>query len=223
MKQQTGLCVARTARRNEITLMPSKVWLFLAAVLAAVAGFVVSQQMQPRADAMRSGTLLPVPREIPDFGLVAEDGQAFTKAQLQGHWNLLFVGFTHCPDVCPTTLSLLKRVMTRLGPGGDNLQVVFLSVDPERDTPQKLKAYAQYFNPRFRGVTGLNAELDKLGASLGFVYVKVPGATPESYNIDHSSALMLVNPQGQLAGFFMPPFSEEDLSYDLENLVHTAL
>lgn len=193
------------------------------AAVAATAGLVVANLVlkpdQLPGTQISSGTLLPQPRPIPDFALTGANGQPFTKATLEGHWSLIFVGFTHCPDICPNTLGLLKNLRRDLDKQGRPLQVVFLSVDPERDTPEVLGRYVSYFDPSFIGVTGDKAQLDTLGAATGFVYMKSPGATPESYTVDHSSALILVNPQAQVAGYFTPPFKLDALSSDLAKLI----
>jgi protein SCO1/2 len=189
--------------------------------VAVMLGAVTAHLWLKPSASLQSGTLLPAPREISDFRLVAENGQPFTPADFQGRWSLLFTGFTRCPDVCPTTLNTLRNVAARLGADGTRLQVVFLSIDPERDTPETLAGYVRYFNPQFRGVTGPNAELDRLAASMGFAYVKVPGRTAESYTMDHSTALMLVDPSGRLAAYFTPPLSIEALTADLSMMLRS--
>lgn len=188
------------------------------AAVAAVAGLVVAQLlMQPSR--IRSGTLLQQPRAIEAFELSDTRGAPFTKAQLQGRWSLVFAGFTHCPDVCPNTLAVLKTVKARLDAQQRDLQVVFVSVDPERDTAQKLGQYVHYFDPAFVGATGPNEELDKLARSLSLVYAKVPGDAPAGYTLDHSAALVLINPQAQVAAYFMPPHRVDTLSADLAGIV----
>jgi protein SCO1 len=195
----------------------------IVAAVAAVAGLVVANFVfKPDAlpgTPIASGTLLPTPRPIPAFTLQGTDGQPFTRARLEGKWSVIFVGFTHCPDICPNTMGLLKNVHEKLAGSGESLQVVLLSVDPERDTPEALQRYVTFFDPSFLGATGPTAELDKLGAAMGFVYMKSPGATPESYNVDHSSALILVNPQAQVAGYFTPPLRVDPLVTDLRALL----
>lgn len=193
------------------------------AAVAAVAGLVVANfvfkpDREPGVQ-IASGTLLPSPRPIPEFSLQGADGQAFTRERFEGKWSVIFVGFTRCPDICPNTMGLLKTVHARLAEKGQSLQVVLLSVDPERDTPEALKQYVTYFDPSFLGATGPTSELDKLGAAMGFVYMKSPGATPDAYNVDHSSALILVNPQAQVAGYFTPPLRIEPLVTDLRTLL----
>lgn len=197
---------------------PLRVGLFaaLAAALGLTFGVMFSQ---PKAIQINSGTLLQPARALPAFTLVDANGQPFTNANLQGRWTLVFVGFTSCPDICPTTLTLLKSVLADLGSAATQLDVLLLSIDPERDTPERLKGYVQYFDPRFKAATGPNSELDKLAPAMGFAYVKVPGATPETYTMDHSTALLLLNPQGALAGVFTAPQRREALVTDLTTLL----
>lgn len=197
-------------------------WGLLAAfavLIGIVAGMAV---IRPRTVQIRSGTLLQEPRPVINFSLAGDDGNPFTRANLAGRWNLIYVGYTHCPDVCPTTLAQLKQVEKGLGADAAKVRFIFLSIDPERDTPQILAQYVHYFSPDFRAVTGPTGQLDALGANLSFVYEKVPGQTPQSYLMDHSSALILINPQLQLAGFLTPPFKTEDLVADLKQLVEKS-
>jgi protein SCO1/2 len=200
------------------------VWaLVLVPVAVLLGAFAAHLWLQAPATQLGSGTLLPQPRVIGDFNLTGDDGKPFTKASLAGHWNLVFTGYTHCPDVCPTTLATLKSVASKLGPDADKLQIVFLSIDPERDRPEALERYVHYFDPRFRGATAPNTELDRLAPQIGFVYLKVPGTTPENYSMDHSAALILINPQAQVAGYFTPPLSADALAQDLSKLIGARL
>lgn len=189
------------------------------AALAAVLGVVVAVTLsQPRGDAvLKAGTLLPQPRALPAFTLTDQDGKPFTAASLAGQWTVIFPGFTYCPDVCPTTLALLKQVKAGLGPDHP-VRVVFLSVDPDRDTPQRLKTYLGQFDPSFIGVTAFEPQLADIAKALIIVYGKVPGATPESYQMDHSATMTLLNPQGQVAGYLTPPFAVPTLVEDLKTL-----
>ena len=194
--------------------------LALFAVVALAAGILIGNRwLAPRALVIQSGTLLPQPRPITDFTLTGSDGKPFSRADLLGHWTIVFAGYTSCPDVCPTTLMDLKGLETRLGPLADRLEVLFISVDPERDTPDKLDGYVHYFDPRFRAATGSIAALEQLGRNLGFVFDKAPGSTPGSYTIDHSAALMLIDPKGALRGYLVPPFKPEVLSADIKNVM----
>lgn len=196
----------------------------LAAGLALVAGAWLASywqaQSRPAAAAIQSGTLLGAPRPIAEFALTDHLGQPFANDRLRGRWSLLFAGFTHCPDVCPTTLGIMKAVGQRLGAQAPAM--VLLSVDPERDTPAVLKSYVEFFGPNITGVTGARASLDRLCESLGIAYVKVPGATDADYTIDHSAALVLVDPQGRVAGYFTPPLKVDTLAADLTEIVRSA-
>lgn len=192
--------------------------------LALVGGILAATHLTRGGEVeVTSGTLLQKPRALPAFTLTDENGQPFTQANLQGRWTLLFPGFTYCPDVCPTTLGLLKNVQAQLGDQADMLQIALFSVDPERDTPETLKRYVHFFSPSFKGVTTAEPGLQQIAAALGVAYIKVPGdgEGPEgkSYTMDHSAALILINPQGQLAGYFTPPLQVAALTNDLKSLV----
>ena len=196
---------------------------FLAFALASAAAmglgvFVAVQRGAPPAP-LQSGPLLQSPRPSAPFTLNDQDGKPFANAQLQGHWSLLFAGFTHCPDVCPTTLALMKQLAQRVQPREAPLGLVFLSVDPERDTPAQLKAYVNYFSPVIQGVSGARDQIDALCASLGLAYVRIPGASASDYSVDHSAALVLIDPQGRVAGYFQPPFKLDTLAGDLSGIV----
>lgn len=166
---------------------------------------------------LQSGTLLKQPRALPEFSLTDHHGQAFTRQSLEGQWNLVFAGFTYCPDVCPTTLALLKQVQGKVAP--QQFRVLFLSVDPERDTPERMKDYIGHFSSDFVGATAGEPQLSEIARGIGFAYAKVPGTTPESYQMDHSAALALVNPQAQIVGYFSPPFDSDKLAADLRRII----
>lgn len=169
-----------------------------------------------------SGVLLPAPRVVPAFTLVNQDGEAYTPEQLKGGWSLLFAGFTFCPDICPTTLQLLAQVEKQLAQSGRTLRVLFLSVDPERDTPEQLLRYVRYFSPSVTGLTGELAQIEALSAGLGLAFLKVPGSSASDYTMDHSAALVLLNPAGQVAGYFQPPLAVAALVADLSRVIPAA-
>ena len=152
--------------------------------------------------------ILPKPDPVVAFRLVDQDNGIFDNAALKGKWSFLFFGFTHCPDLCPTTLTVFNQVHRLLKAHPDaarDVRFVFVSVDPERDTPAVMKQYVAAFNPEFVGITGSAADLARLGDSLGVVYSKVPGSAPDQYFMDHSSAVLLIDPQGDLRGVFAAP------------------
>ncbi|HEX9707384.1 MAG TPA: SCO family protein [Steroidobacteraceae bacterium] len=164
---------------------------------------------------LRSGTALPDPRPIGEFSLVDQDGRPFGRAALENRWSLVFTGFTNCPDLCPTTLALLASLRSRLP--GNGLQVVFVSVDPERDTPERIAAYLAHFDPGLIGATGTRAEIERFTNTLGLAQVRNPGIGGE-YTVDHSAALVLIDPKARVAGYFRPPHDERALAADLARL-----
>jgi protein SCO1 len=194
----------------------STVFLVVIAVVAAAGGAMLARHLdQGPAVALQGGTLFPQRREISAFSLRDHEGQPFGNAQLTGHPNLLFFGFTHCPDVCPTTLAVLAGVEKRAPVPG--LRTLFVTVDPERDDPLTLKRYVGAFSPGLIGLRGDDAELDRLMQSLSAVrYVQ---KTPDGgYSVDHSSTLYLIDGQGKLAAVFTPPFSVDGLDSDLRQV-----
>src|SRR5262249_15377505 len=127
--------------------LPARLLVIAAALCAAFAGFYLARQLDSTAPALASGTWLPQPRALPDFQLLDDSGRPFTRRELQGTPTLVFFGFTHCPDVCPTTLMKLAQVMKRAGQ--PQLRVLLVSVDPQRDSPQALAQYLRAFSPDF--------------------------------------------------------------------------
>ncbi len=158
-------------------------------------------------------TIFSTARPIPPFELIGHDGAAFTPERLRGHWTLMFFGFTHCPDVCPTTLNTLARSSALLEdlPPGRQPEIVLISVDPERDTVAKLRDYVPFFDPSFLGVTGSPEEIDALTAALGVAHRKIY-RDDGGYTIDHSAAIFLIDRDGNQAALFSPPHDAETLA-----------
>jgi protein SCO1/2 len=153
------------------------------------------------------------PRNIDAFTLRDHNGAEFTRANLEGKWTFLFVGYTYCPDICPTTMAQLAKLKKELeGTEAEhNTQVVLLSADPERDTEERLRQYTTYFDPSFIGVTGEFLDLQRFATNLSIAFTKVPGSDPQNYLIDHGSNIVLINPRGHYHGFFKPPFDTAKL------------
>jgi protein SCO1/2 len=193
----------------------------LMVVAAALATTVLLDQAdQPVELELRNGTALNTPRPIDEFELVDHNGQAFTRARLEGRWSLVFIGFTHCPGVCPMTLAILDRTASRLRADGHDLQTLFVSVDPDRDTPEVLHRYVSHFGEQIVATTGTKDQLDGFCDDLAFAYVKVPGSAGE-YTVDHSAALALVDPQARVVGYFMPPLEPDALVADLGKVLES--
>ena len=190
------------------------VWSAILLAVAVGAGFALVERAAA-PPALVAGTALPEPRELPAFALVDQAGRPFNAKRLEGRWSLLFTGFTHCPDVCPTTVALMADLNRRVA--REDLQFVFISVDPERDTPQAVARYLAHFDPALVGATGSRAEMERLTAGLGLGQVRNPGAGDE-YTVDHSTAFVLIDPDARLAGYFSAPHDRDALAADLSRL-----
>jgi len=195
-------------------------------IVAALAGAFLAQagfRSGVVPIALQSGTILQPARALPPFALLDHEGKPFGNDRLRGHWSLLFFGFTNCGDVCPTTLALLAAAGHKLGdlPDPQRPQVVFISVDAKRDTPETVRTYISNFDTSFTGVTGTQKDLDALTAALG-----VPSAVRQldngGYAVDHSAAILAVSPNGEFRAIFSPPHTLEALAGDYRLLIGTT-
>ncbi len=168
------------------------------------------------------GFLWPDPVILHDFTLLEAHGGVFDAARLDGHWTLLFFGFTHCPDVCPTTLNTLKTVRSALRdvPAFDaHAQILFVSVDPARDTPAVLRQYVDYFDPHLLAATAAPDELNALTRQLGVLYSKVETDKPSVYSFDHTAAILLIGPARQFLGVFSPPHHAAEIETAIRRIL----
>ena len=192
------------------------------AIVAALAGMLLSRSLvEPAAQtpALKVGTWLDPGRALPEFELVDQGGQPFGKQQLEGRWHLLFFGFTSCPDICPTTLTMLGTLEQSLKdlPAEQRPGIVFVSVDPQRDTPERVAAYVKFFSPQFTGITGTTESIKKFADAMHVPYAISPLADG-SYTVDHSSALFLVGPGAQLRAIFSAPHDAAALNEDFRRI-----
>lgn len=194
--------------KNRLRLTYGALVLFM---FVLVAGFVY-RMMQPVIFSKQKmetygGVFFDKPRIFRDPVLLDQNGQPFNKQFFLGKWTLVFFGFTYCPDICPTTLGTLSKFYSELQKTGDadQVRVVMVSVDPARDTPDKLREYTAYFNPAFIGVTGEYMELVKFAGDLNAGFTKVP-IEGGNYLVEHSGNITVINPRGDYHGFFKPPF-----------------
>jgi protein SCO1/2 len=197
--------------RTPSTLTARWLWILVAAAAAALLGFLVAQQLDRESPALASGTWLPQPKPIADFELEDASGRPYTRADLERAPTLVYFGFTHCPDVCPTTLAKLAQV--RRQPGLASLRVLFVSIDPQRDTPGTVGLYAHAFDPSFEGVTGKPEQIQSVAKNFAVAVnrVELPGG---DYTMDHSAVIFLVGRAGIVA-IFTPPFEVAALATDL--------
>jgi len=200
--------------------LPSR-FLLVAAVIAAIAaGIGAAVLLGPRSQLeLHTGTALADPRPLAEFALVDHRGRALGPRDFEDRWTLVFAGFTHCPDLCPTTLALLAQLRSQLPQ--PSLRILFLSVDPERDGPAQVADYLAHFSDGLWGATGTPAQVAAFSAQLGLAQVRNPGAGAD-YTVDHSAALVLIDPQARVAGYFRPPHDAAALAADLAALAGGA-
>jgi protein SCO1/2 len=197
------------------------------AAVALLAGIIANWLLNPPSSQnqplkLENATALPSQaRPLPPFTLLDQDGQPFGNERLQGHWSFMFFGYTHCPDICPTTLATLNQTMERITQLGDaeKTQVVFVSVDPERDVQDTLKSYVKFFNPEFIGLTGTQEAISGLTKNLGILHIKTANPNdPDSYLMDHSASVLLIGPDGDLRALFGAPHQAEKIAEDYHKL-----
>lgn len=154
-----------------------------------------------------------------DFALTDQNGVPRTLKDFKGKVVVVFFGFTQCPDVCPTTMTEMANVMTQLGPDADKVQVLFVTVDPERDTQELLAAYVPNFDKRFLGLYGDMAATQKIAKEFKIFFQKVPGTTPGSYSIDHTAGSYVFDPEGRIRLFLRHGQGAEPIAHDLKILL----
>lgn len=189
----------------------------LAATLAGVWLADIDRQYDSRAMLLPDQvmTLFSDPKPLTAFTLTDDRNREFDLESLKGKWSFLFFGFTHCPDVCPATLAVLARArdnIARSTAGAANIQVVFVSVDPNRDTAAKLRQYVDYFDASFVGVTGDNAQIGSLAGQLGATYRVAITPGVGNYPVYHSTGVFLVDPRARHHAVFTPPLDAEAIS-----------
>ena len=200
------------------------------ALAAVAAGFFASEWNKPAEidlnavqSSLRQATLLPANfKQIPDFSMLDQNEKTIGPELFSNKWSLVFFGYTHCPDVCPNSMSVLQQAKKLLAqkPELPVPQIIFVSVDPRRDTPQLLKSYMGYFDESFIGVSGDEANTLKLSRTLGIVYKLEDGAeNKENYLVDHSAAFLLINPEGSLQALLSAPHDARTVADDYTRIV----
>jgi protein SCO1/2 len=164
------------------------------------------------------GTHLAPPMPAGDFTLRSAEGPV-AREDLEGKVAPIFFGYTSCPDICPTTLLRLSNAMDRLGQDAEDVQVVFVSVDPERDTPERASAYAEAVNPSFIGVTGTPQEIADVAAQYGIYYAKAEGSDATGYLVDHTGTITVLDESGRVALLWSPDVTAEQMAEDLSAML----
>lgn len=217
--QPLSLELALARQRRGVGWTVIGILVFMMVVLGLFLHKITTPRVLSPMELRANGThVFEQPRTLNDFALTDQHGQPFTLEQLQGKWTLMFFGFTHCPDVCPTTLLQLKKVKEQLLPDiAAQTRFVLVSVDPARDTVEQLQQYLPYFDAEFVGLTGEFLEIKRLATQLNMAFVKV--AQGDNYTVDHSANVALVNPYGHYHGFVKAPLDEARLKLTLQSIV----
>ncbi|CAM4169958.1 SCO family protein [Shewanella livingstonensis] len=196
-------------------------------MLLAIAGGIAYQKMHTEPMELATSYVFEQPRVLAPFTLADQYGNAFTNQSLQGKWSLFFIGYTACPDVCPTTLNKLAAAYPQLQKIASNVQVVFVSADPKRDTQAKRLDYINFFNKDFKAVSAEHSDLFPFSRDLGFVYAMV--GDDSDYQVDHSASYVLVSPRAEKIAVFktkpkpgqLPQIINADLIADFSQIVQS--
>jgi len=190
----------------------------IAVCLAAVTiGFLLNTNKQsdvPQPEI--SGFAFPEPTALADVELIDENEETLTEDYFKGNWTFIYVGYTFCPDACPMSLNILSKMYSDLdaNKATDNVNALLVSVDPERDNPERLKEYVKYFDENFTGATGTEKNLASFAKQVSAVYSLPKDRSTKDYLVDHSSSIILINPNAQVHAIFTPPQKPDLLAAD---------
>ncbi|MEE4998790.1 SCO family protein [Pseudomonas alliivorans] len=197
----------------------------LVAVVALIMGLTINRVLSGKGPGDQTALidagviLLPQSRSLPSLSMSDQNGAPVAVDEFKGKWTLVFFGYTYCPDICPTTLAQLRDIRTKLPQEAvDNMRVVLVSVDPDRDTSQQLKQYLGYFDPRYIGLTAPVADIQKLASALSIPFIPADTSKP-GYTVDHSGNLALIGPDGRQRGFIRSPLNAQKLVAQLPVLL----
>jgi protein SCO1/2 len=194
---------------------------FLAAAPAALLALAACDRILPSSGPVFNGTDITGAELGPEFRLTDHNGKPRTLADFRGKVVVLFFGYTQCPDVCPTTLSDMAHAMQALGPDAARVQVLFVTVDPKRDTPELLRNYVPAFNPDFLGLYGDEEATKKVAKDFRIYYGIRPGKTPETYTVDHSAQTLVFDPKGRIRLLIQYGTPSDKIAADLKLLLNS--
>ena len=176
-------------------------------------GIFSARQQRAQLPVQIQGLMWPNPKSLQAFSTIDQNGKEFGLQNLQGKWSFLFFGYTHCPDICPITLTVLDKIYDQLESmqQQSEVQMIFVSVDPERDTSEQLHSYVSYFNEGFVGLGGSLEQIQGLTGQMGIAYFHDQPTATGDYMVDHSASIFLIDPQGQLISILSAPHQAEDI------------
>lgn len=196
--------------------MDRRVFIIAGVVLLLGLGFIGYQQLT--APPVYYGVYFDPPTSVPDFTLLSDHGE-ISLSDFRGQYVMLYFGYTFCPDVCPATLSTLKNAFEKAGSAGEQFQVIFISVDPRRDTPERLGEYSRYFNPSFIGATGSLDDIIRITDEYGIHFHYNDAESQEYYTVDHTSVVLLIDRAGNEQMLWPHEATAKDIASDMKNLV----
>ena len=164
--------------------------------------------------------LIDPPRQLAEFNLVDDKGEIFLPEQFNNKWNILFFGFTYCPDICPLTMKQMSDVKEMLGEDAQKIRVFLVSVDPDRDKPENLRVYLDNFSNNFRGLTGEIDQIYKFSTQVNAPFFPVVNTPEPHYTVDHSGSLVLIDPDAKYAGFFRAPHDTSKITKALASILN---
>lgn len=188
---------------------------FIALVLGLALNRFLSPAQMSQTELSENGLFVyEVPRRFDGFTLTDENGQPFTEAWFDGSWSLVFFGYTFCPDICPITLATIRQFEQLLADteAANTTQVLMISVDPQRDTPEKLKSYMAFFGEDYKGATGEYIDIFNFARQLNVAFGYLPQGDDGEYLVNHSGEIALINPEGHFHGFFKMPHDPEKMA-----------
>lgn len=208
---------------DSVSMKNKLIFSVLAIIIAALAAVAFLQNREPEPLEFTDIKGVPVyspPVPLPPVTLTDHNGKPFPTAQFKGQWNVLAFGYTHCPDVCPTTLATLNSTWKQLEQQSatDGLDFYFVSLDPLRDDPATIKAYINHFNPGFIGLTAEVNTLNEFTQPIGVIFEYEGDIAGGFYGVNHYSALVVIDPQARVRAHILPPFTVEKISRVLEKL-----
>lgn len=204
--------------------MNKKILLPVACCVAIVAGLALglyTNRLQQPSSLDIAGFVFPEPEPLRDIELISQTNDSISEADFKNQWTFVYVGYTFCPDACPLTLSTMNQTHNALMESETKQlpQMLLVSVDPERDTPERLAEYVTYFNPEFKGATGSPENLQHFAQQTRSVYSLPDDRSSDDYLVDHSSSIVLINPDAAVHAIFTPPQSADQLVHDFNAIV----
>jgi len=199
---------------NVKNLPKGTIILFISFIILIIAIYFLRVPAKQSIPQELIAVLRPLATPIQPFTLTDQNKNVFTEKNITGKWSMLFFGYTHCPDVCPTTLHTLQKINKSLQKNAtitSKMQTIFVSVDPERDKPDILKKYTQYFNKDFIALTGENENLHRFIKQFAAAYIKEPPTAPGEYLISHTGSIFLVDPKMRIVASFSPPHNAKTI------------